>query len=174
MEKARPGPNEESKHVRTLRIAAAAVVATAGLILSPAAAQATELPTPEVAWLHDNVIVTGANGAEASVLAKYRCYGGETGTHLWVSVKQGGTNLEGEHSSARAKSWYDTNYQYAEDPAGQTIDCDGNWHTTRFTVKLVDGWQKLDDGPAWVQFCVFDSTGGFGYSYGWKTVKVPA
>jgi len=157
-------------HVKRIVVAA---VAAAGSVLLPTAAQAAEVPAPEVSWLNDNVVVTGANGSEATLLAKYRCFGGEAGTHLWASVKQGGTDLEGEQSSARATSWYDTNYQYANDPAGQTIDCDGHWHATRFTVKLVDGWQPLTGGPAWVQFCVFDSTGGFGYSYDWKTVKVP-
>ena len=143
-------------------------------VLTGAALPATAdvLPAPEVSWVNENVIVTGADGTQAQLLAKYRCYGGEEGTHLWASVKQGGDDLEGEGSSARATSWYDTNYQYANDPAGQTINCDGHWHATRFTVKLVEGWEELASGPAWVQFCVFDSTGGFGYSYGWKTVRV--
>jgi hypothetical protein len=168
--------------MRLLKIVAGGLLAVGTALVPAAAAQADEaLPAPEVAWVNDNVIVTGANGEEATLLAKYRCYGGETGTHLWASVKQGGEDLEGEHSSARATSWYDTNYQYATDPAGQTINCDGHWHATRFVVKLVDGWQPLTDGPAWVQFCVFDSSAtednfptGFAYSYGWKTVKAPS
>lgn len=169
--------------MRLLKIVALGLVAAATALTPVAAAQAAEvLSAPEVAWVNDNVIVTGANGEEATLLAKYRCYGGETGTHLWASVKQGGEDLEGEHSSARATSWYDTNYQYdnGNNPAGQTIDCDGHWHATRFTVKLVEGWQPLTDGTAWVQFCVFDSSAtednfptGFAYSYGWKTVRVP-
>jgi len=152
-----------------------ALVIAAGVALMPAAASAAvdELPAPEVAWVSDNVIVTGAHRDQASVLAKYRCYGGETGTHLWASVKQGGEDLEDEGSGAWARSWYDTNYQYEEDPAGQTINCDGHWRTTKFVVKLVEGKELLTDGEAWVQFCVFDSEEGFAYSYGWKTVKVP-
>ena len=81
-------------------------------------------------------------------------------------------------------AWYDTNYQYANDPAGQTIQCDGRWHVNRFTVKLVDhpfGTNyvsgKLAKGAAWVQFCVFDSSAtddnfptGFAYNYSWKSV----
>jgi hypothetical protein len=162
---------------------ATVVAMTAGVVLAPAGAAlaADPLPAPEVSWVNDNVIVTGANGDQATLLAKYRCYGGEVGTHLWASVKQGGEDLEGEGSSARATSWYDTNYQYANDPAGQTIACDGHWHATRFLLELEDGWQPLTSGPAWVQFCVFDSSAtddnfptGFGYSYGWKTVHVPA
>jgi hypothetical protein len=46
-------------------------------------------------------------------------------------------------------------------------------------VKLVDGWQRLTDGPAWVRFCVFDGifaedilTHQLAWSYRWKTVKV--
>jgi hypothetical protein len=167
--------------MRMLKIAAGGLLAVGTALTPAAAAQADEaLPAPEVAWVNDNVIVTGAKGEEATLLAKYRCYGGRTGTHLWASVKQGGEDLEGEHSSARATSWYDTNYQWANDPAGQTINCDGHWHATRFTVKLVDGWKPLADGPAWVQFCVFDSSAtednfptGFAYSYGWKAVNAP-
>ncbi len=165
--------------MRLLKIVAGGLLAVGIALVPSAAAHADEaLPAPEVAWVNDNVIVTGANGEEATLLAKYRCYGGETGTHLWASIKQGGEDLEGEHSSARATSWYDTNYQWANDPAGQTINCDGHWHATRFTVKLVEGWQPLTAGPAWVQFCVFDSSAtednfptGFAYSYGWMTVR---
>lgn len=149
----------------------AAFVVSLGAALAPVgAAQAEELPAPEVAWTHDNVVVS-SDRAEATVLAKYRCFGGEEGTHLWVSVKQDGENLEGEGSSARARAWYDTNYQYAEDPAGQTIPCDGRWHATRFTAKLVEGKGLLERGSAWVQFCAFDNRGNMASVNGWKSVR---
>jgi hypothetical protein len=150
---------------------AAGAFSLVGALAPPGAAQAEELPAPEVAWTQDNVVV-GADRAEATVLAKYRCHGGEEGTHLWVSVKQDGENLEGEGSSARARAWYDTNYQYAENPAGQTIACDGRWHATRFTVKLVDGKGLLEPGSAWVQFCAFDNRGNMASVNGWKSVRV--
>jgi hypothetical protein len=144
---------------------------TAALVpLSTASAEA-ELPAPEVAFVGANVVVA-ANGAEADVLAKYRCFGGEEGTHLWVSVKQDGVDLPGEGSSARARAWYDTNYQYAEDPAGQTIACDGRWHATLFTVKQVEGKEALARRTAWVQFCAFDNRGNMASVNGWKSVRV--
>jgi hypothetical protein len=154
------------KHMMIAAVAAATPLVAAGT------AQAAELPAPEVAFVQDNVVVA-ANRAEATVLAKYRCYGGEEGTHLWVSAKQG-ENLEAEGSSAWATAWYDTNYQYAENPAGQTIDCDGHWHATRFTIKRVEGKGLLKPGSVWVQFCVFDSQGGFGSVSAYKTVRIGA
>ncbi|GHE77990.1 hypothetical protein GCM10017786_04440 [Amycolatopsis deserti] len=166
--------------MRTAKAAAAALLAAGFAAVPAAAASADPLPAPEVAWVGQNVIVTGADADSAAVLAKYRCYGGEEGTHLWVSVKQGGADLEGEGSSQRATSWYDTNYHYAQDPAGLTVDCDGHWHTTRFVLKRVAGKAPLVDGPAWVQFCLFDSSStednfptGFASDSSWKTVRTP-
>jgi hypothetical protein len=156
---------------KLLTAGAALVGMTAALVpLSTASAEA-ELPAPEVAFVGANVVVA-ANGAEADVLAKYRCFGGEEGTHLWVSVKQDGVGLPGEGSSARARAWYDTNYQYAEDPAGQTIACDGRWHATLFTVKQVEGKEPLARRTAWVQFCAFDNRGNMASVNGWKSVRV--
>jgi hypothetical protein len=154
-------------------IVAAAALAGLAATLVPASTAVAEgdLPAPEVAFVGDNVVV-GANHAEATVLAKYRCFGGEEGTHLWVSVKQDGDDLEGEGSSARARAWYDTNYQYAEDPAGQTIACDGRWHATRFTVKQVEGKGELARRTAYVQFCAFDNRGNMASVNGWKAVRV--
>jgi hypothetical protein len=153
-------------------VAAASLLALAASV-APTAAQAEETPQgpgPEVSWVGDNVVVSADRG-EASVLAKFRCYGGEEGTHLWASVKRG-ENLQAEGSGGWATSWYDTNYQYQDNPAGQTIQCDGRWHATRFTVKRVEGKGTLDRGPAWVQFCVFDSRGGFASVNGYKSVRV--
>ena len=153
-------------------IAAAALAASVTAVLVPVStAGADELPGPEVSFVHDNVVVS-ADRAQATVLAKYRCFGGEEGTHLWVSIKQDGENLEGEGSSARARAWYDTNYKWAEDPAGQTIACDGQWHATRFTVEQVEGKGLLERGTAYVQFCAFDNRGNMASVNGWKSVRV--
>jgi hypothetical protein len=161
--------------------AAAAALVIAGIAVPAASATAAELPAPEIAWVGDHVV---ANGGNAFIQAKFRCWGGETGTHLWASIKQGGPDPTAEGSGMTSAAWYDTNYQYANDPAGQTIDCDGRWHVQRFTVKLVDhpfGTDyvsgSLQNGAAWVQFCVFDSSAsadgaptGFASDSGWKTV----
>lgn len=168
--------------MRLARVAAGAALALAAVTALPAgSAFAEELAPPEIAWVGDHVV---ANGSNAYIQAKFRCFGGETGTHLWASIKQGGPDPTAEGSGMTSDAWYDTNYQYANNPAGQTIQCDGKWHVNRFTVKLVDhpfgtGYVsgELAKGAAWVQFCVFDSSAtddnfptGFAYNYGWRTV----
>ena len=168
---------------RLARVATVALLAlTAGIMTAPvSSADTTTLPPPQVAWVGDIVVSHGSN---AYILAKFRCYGGRTGTHLWASIKQGGPDPTAEGSGVLSNAWYDTNYQYANDPAGQTLQCDGRWHVTPFLLKRVDhpfGTDyvsgKLKTGKAWVQFCVFDSSAtddnfptGFAYDYGWKHV----
>lgn len=156
---------------------AAGTVAALLTIGTPGAAGA-EYADPQVAWTGTNITVA-PDGSAAYIEGKYKCYGGEEGTHLWVSVKQG-PNLDDEHtSSADADAWYDTNWMYSEsDPDGLNVNCDGHWHVTRYTLKPEFG--ELVDGTAFVQFCLFDPTGneenfpqGFAFDYSWKTVRVP-
>lgn len=164
------------KLTRTLAVATAALAfVTMG---SPAIAKPAEYADPAVAWTGANVIVS-PSGDEAYVLGKYRCYGGTEGTHLWVSVKQGPNLSEPDHtSSADADAWFDTNWNFENSEAGLTVDCDGHWHVTRYTLKRVFG--DLHDGTVFVQFCLFDNTGneenfpqGFAFDYSWKPVRVP-
>lgn len=135
---------------------------------------------PEVAWVKD----VRASGDEATVKAKYRCYGGDEGTHLWVSLKQGGdidnygaeqlSTMQG--TSALAATWYDTN---AVDPTTVTLTCDGTWQVQRYTLGREKG--TLVDGQAFLQFCLFDSTSdpagedlshGFAYDYTFVDVHI--
>jgi hypothetical protein len=167
--------------MRLARCVAALALAAGAAVVPVSSASAADFPAPEVAWVGSHIV---ANGSDAWIQAKFRCYGGETGTHLWASIKQGGDDPTAEGSGMKSTAWYDTNYQFANDPAGQTLDCDGRWHVQRFLVKRVDHpfgtdyvSQELAKGPAWVQFCVFDSSAtddnfpqGFAYSYDWKTV----
>jgi hypothetical protein len=116
-------------------------------------------------------------GGRAQVLAVYRCWGGNQGTHLWVSLKQGGeindhtanelSQMEGTSELARA--WYDTN---PVAPRKVRINCNGRWHVHQYVVKREKG--RLRAGRAFLQFCLFDShsdpTGqdlskGFAYKY---------
>jgi hypothetical protein len=158
----------------------AGVVATSALMAGPAQAKKVDYAQPQVAFTGKNVQVS-PDGSKAFVLGKYRCWGGSTGSHLWVSVKQGPDLDLGEHSSSSyAESWYDTNWNYSEaNPAGLTADCDGHWHATRVVLKQVEGWDELTDGPALVQFCLYDSkfTGdeskSFAFDYRFSTVRVP-
>jgi hypothetical protein len=132
---------------------------------------------PQVAWTGMNINVS-ADGSTAYINGKYKCDGGEAGTHLWVSVKQGeGLSFENTSTeTADVHAWYDTNWMYSEsDPDGLNVDCDGHWHVTRYELRPEFG--QLVDGPALVQFCLFDSSGneesGFAFDYSWKTVRVP-
>lgn len=157
--------------MRGTRIILAATLALpAALLAGPAgAAEATYQP-PEVQWA-GNVHL---DGDAATVLAKYRCWGGNNeATHLWVSLKQGGgiddytaeqlAQMEG--TSQIAEAWYDTNV------TGDTaLNCNGEWHVQQYTVAREFG--TLERGSAFLQFCLFDSTStetnfpqGFAYNY---------
>jgi hypothetical protein len=142
------------------RTAVLTAVASGALVAASAPAMAAPATSaPEVAWVNTNVVVS-ADRSEATVLGKYRCSGGEEGTHLWVSVKQGPGIYAGHTSSSYADAWYDTNYNFTEDnPAGLTVDCDSKWHAERITVKRVFG--DLTRGAAYVQWCMFDSSGAY-------------
>ncbi|MDQ2750232.1 MAG: hypothetical protein M3Y44_12020 [Actinomycetota bacterium] len=156
-----------------------AVAIAAPMLVMAAPAQAhgdgehSTYHSPEVAWAGH----VQAHGGSATVLAKYRCWGGNENTHLWVSLKQGG-GIEGktaaelaqlEGTSALARAWYDTN---VVDPAKVTINCNGRWHVHEYTVAREKG--TLERGSAFLQFCLFDSTAdptgqdlsyGFAYKY---------
>ena len=152
-------------------IFAAAVTAAGAIAAAPAASAVTVSGTPQVAWTNRNVHVS-PDGSMAWILGKYRCDGGQEGTHLWAAVKQGTVTPKDPSSETNTiTGWYDTNWNFENDPAGLTVKCDGHWHATRFVVKPVEG--KLHDGRAVVQFCLFDNHGGFAFDYSWVTVRVP-
>jgi hypothetical protein len=151
-----------------------------------ARAAQTTYSNPEVQWVHN----VKATADTATLLAKYRCWGGTEGTHLWVSLKQGSeitgksidelTELQG--TSALAASWYDSH--------PTNVVCNGTWQIQEFSVARVMGipgyhptaWAPLTDGPAFLQFCLFDSTvvlgpgadlsHGFAYLYTFVDVKM--
>jgi hypothetical protein len=160
--------------------ACAAVGAALAMVLlgAPSIAAPAAYHHPQVAWTGKNVHVS-PDGSKAFVIGKYRCWGGRTGTHLWVSVKQGPGLSEPDHTgSSNADAWFDTNWNFQNSEAGLTVPCDGHWHVTRYTLKQEFG--TLHDGKAYVQFCLFDNTGtednfpqGFAQVYGWRTVRVP-
>ena len=151
----------------------------AGVAISAVALLAMGAPTasadgPQVAWTGMNVHVS-PDGTTAYINGKYKCSGGEEGTHLWVSVKQGDGISPENTSSEDADAWFDTNWNFGESEAGLTVDCDGHWHVSRVELRQVFG--ELHDGIAFIQFCLFDSTGseetGFAFDYSWKQVRVP-
>jgi hypothetical protein len=92
------------------------------------------------------------NRNDALVTANYRCSGGEfgEGTHLWVSVKQGGPDPSAPESGESTTSWYDDHPK---------VVCDGNWHHTSYTLDLHSDKTRAHGGQVWAQFCLFESDG---------------
>src|SRR3712207_64736 len=98
-----PTEGDPVKHLA--RTAVLTALATGALVAASAPAMAAPATSaPEVAWVNTNVVVS-ADRSEATVLGKYRCSGGEEGTHLWVSVKQGPDIYPGHTSSRYADAW---------------------------------------------------------------------
>jgi hypothetical protein len=152
----------------------ATLVASALVAAPPAQAAGSAYQDPQVHWAR-NVHV---HGATATVLAKYRCWGGNEGTHLWVSLKQGAKIsamtveelVSTNGTSALADAWYDTH---------AAINCNGKWQVQRYTVSREFGTLK-SGGKAFLQFCLFDSTAesgpdadlSQGFAYDYRFVKV--
>src|SRR4051794_22358192 len=98
------------RHTKVLVAAAMALPAVA-VGTAPGQAAPTTYRNPQVAWVHN----VKAGPDSATLVAKYRCWSGDEGTHLWVSLKQGG-GIKGsadelaaqEGTSALAASWYDS------------------------------------------------------------------
>ncbi len=92
----------------------------------------------------------------AYVRARYICEGGD-GAHVWVSVKQAASRLPEqalteEGSSAVSAAWSQSH--------ANTVTCDGKWQVGTFVVNHKEyGWGKLQQGQAWVQFCVIPPGG---------------
>jgi hypothetical protein len=159
-------------------VLSAAALAFSSPASASAPASASTYQPPQVAWVSD--VLVGPHAGQAYVLGLYRCFGGREGTHLWVSVKQGpGVKLPDHTSSADAASWYDTNWNFATEPAGLTANCNGHWQLSPIVLKPEQGpWGPLKTGTGYVQFCLFDSTAppgdtpsqGFAYNYGFKRV----
>jgi hypothetical protein len=87
----------------------------------------------------------------ASVKAHYIC---PEGFHLWVSAKQSADGrpdqrLREEGSSEIAAAWLQSH------PSPGQFTCDGEWHTDSFVIDTEEqGFGELQDGQAWVQFCL--------------------
>jgi len=166
-----------------LTIAAAAL--TSGMVIAPTSALASP-PTrggyaqPVVEWVSP---VVHANGDTAVVHAKYKCSGGNAGTHLFIAVKQGPlVNATTHTSSDWADTFYSTNYN--ADGPGLSLYCDGVSHNVSFVLEpdpyFAFGHPNaplLTSGQAFVQFCLFDSTNqgdddpnGFAFDYSMRKV----
>jgi hypothetical protein len=163
--------------------AALVAAATAAAALSGGGA-ATAAPAsyaePTVSWVSPTVLTGSAGGGFAMVQARYRCSGGDVGTHLYIAVKQGPTIGPENTSSAGATAYYSTNW--GTDGPALSLHCDGAEHTQQFRLKQDPYWghapTPLAAGPALIQFCMFDSTAtegaenGFVLDYSMGTVRV--
>ncbi len=94
------------------------------------------------------------------VAGTYRCTGRLT--HLWVSVKQGGRNLDQEGSGAKARSWYQRSWD------NKRVRCDGREHTEVYRLRPTGGdTGRLRAGRrAYVQFCLLTANRPSGFGEG--------
>jgi hypothetical protein len=87
----------------------------------------------------------------AEVTARYICQ--PEFNHLWVSAKQIADArpdkvLQGE-GSAYSADWWQSH------PSPSTFHCDGEWHSDTFTIGMFEyRIGELEQGQAWVQFCL--------------------
>lgn len=141
-------------------LSALALTATSLVVASPVAQAADEYQLPKVR----SAKVVYAHGNQAVVKGVYRCSGGDEGSHVWASIKQGPkisamtlkelTNTEG--TSALARAWYDTNP--GGPPQGLTATCDGTWQDQLFILNREPDKGRLHDGRVFLQFCLLDNT----------------
>jgi hypothetical protein len=138
------------------RKAMATAAAVAGALLagaagSPAAsATAFDGVTEPSARILSVVHRPGADVALVTV--EYTCHDVGPFDHLWVSVKQGGADLDDEGSGERARAWYDSHPGQGDGQSGPT--CDGESHTATFEVYRHPDSKPLNRSAAWVQFCL--------------------
>jgi hypothetical protein len=164
------------------RIIATAVAVTGlvgtGLGVAQASPPARSYASPVVEWV--SPVVHALGDGSAVVHGKYQCSGGNVGTHLYIGVKQGPQVNATDHTGSQfADTFYSTNWN--ADGPGLRLNCDGFSHNASFVVKPDPYWAKANDAPpplhtgaAFVQFCLFDSTGsettGFAFDYSMKKV----
>lgn len=159
---------------------------TAGLLAGIGTATAAPkggYSQPTVQWVSPTVLASShAGGGGAIVQARYQCWGGDVGTHLFIAVKQGELISPENTGSANATAFYSTNW--GSDGPSLALHCDGASHNQSFRLVNDPYWwntaaaPKLVSGSALIQFCLFDSTSsegsdsGFALDYSMGTVKV--
>jgi hypothetical protein len=133
---------------RHLVVGAVVTLATAALPVVAVAQQSGSDPTARAHF--KGKIEASEHGTQAELRVRYRCSVGDT---LWISAKQTASGkkdraLEQEGSSQIAAAWL----QSHRNP----IICDGRRHTYEFQLDEVEPGSKgkLDEGKAWVQFCI--------------------
>jgi hypothetical protein len=168
------------------RIAGVAL-AGAALVAAMTGTATAAKPTPQYAnpvvnWIQPTVVAH--QDGTATVHAHYTCWGGNVGTHLFIAVKQGPQINATDHTSSEfAVTFYSTNWN--SDGPGLSLNCTGEQQNALFELQPDPYWAHAGDnppplaaGPAFVQFCLFDSTSsenseqGFAFDYSMRKVVV--
>jgi hypothetical protein len=164
--------------VTAVLAAAALVVASAGS--ATAAKPSSDYQPPVVSWVQPTVIAN--SDGTATVHAHYTCFGGNERTHLFIAVKQGPEVNATDHTSSQfAVTFYSTNWN--ADGPGDSLNCNGRQQNAQYELQPdpyfwnAENAPPLSAGPAFVQFCLFDSTnqgendpGGFAFDYSMRKV----
>jgi hypothetical protein len=141
------------RRILTIAALVTTVVAVTGAI-------ATAAPTGKLdSQVIGNVAIDPNDSTVAYVTARYICEGG-AGAHVWASVKQAESGLpeqwlteEGSGGRAAEEGAWSHSHRHS-------VVCDGQWHVGTFTVDQVEwGAGDLQQGQAWVQFCVIPPGG---------------
>jgi hypothetical protein len=147
----------------------AGLVLAGGLLATGLGAAPAQAAPVDDTYKAPRVLSTGHvrfHGDQATVDARYRCYGGDEKTHIWVSLKQGRKIdrmslrqlTKSQETSKIARSWYDTN---PTDPSKgyNQLTCNGHTQWQRFLLTKEEGKRVLSSHErAFLQFCLFDST----------------
>ena len=131
-------------------LAAVALASVAQLAVAPAAL-AADRPLIEIKNTSNNVFVEGDT---AYATGLYRCSSDVVMTHAWVSVKQDGEDLEGEGSSRRARSHYDTNVTFPDELEPELV-CNDVWQTVTVPMGRHAAKEALRRADAYLQFCLY-------------------
>jgi len=134
---------------------AALAIAALGIASLATAAPSGKLDSQVIG----NVRIDPNDPTVAYVTARYICEGGE-GAHVWVSVKQAESGLPEQWLTEEGSGGASAAWSHSH---RNTATCDGRWHVGTFTVDHIEwGWGTLQQGQAWVQFCVIPPDSGSG------------
>jgi hypothetical protein len=149
------------------------LLAVLGVSATGMASASAGTRAPEIRSLGAYATENG-NPDVVKVTGTYRCWGRSNMMHLWVSVKQGGPDPTAEGSSSTVNAWYDTNVSM-----DVRVICDGTWRTRTVTLGRHDtdftgrSLGYLQNGPAWLQFCLVpvSNESNFVSKSRWVTVR---
>jgi hypothetical protein len=136
-----------------MRVITAALVAALAVLGLATGASAT--PAKTDAQVLGHVTIDPDDPTIGYVTVRYIC--SPDFTHVWVSAKQAESRrperwLTEEGSGGLAAAWSHSH----RNPA----TCDGQWHVGTFTIDQVEwGQGELEQGQAWVQFCLTSEAG---------------